>query len=440
MTSMARMVSLLALLLGLAAGLAPARAELTARQRRQVFDIVWSRVKERHFDAKLGGVDWNAVRRRYAPKAAAARDDASFYPVLSRMLGELKQSHFAILPPAAYAAEDEETSGPADPGLTVQLVEDRAVVTDVAPGGAADEAGIRPGYEVTAIDGKPTAGILKRVRARKLRPAAERLQVFIAAHSRLTGAPGTKVSVAWVDGSGTQASAALERREPDGRPIRFGELPPIVPRFESRRLDGGIGYVRFSIFLMPVLQPIRDAIASMHDATGLVIDLRGNFGGLGAMAPGVAAAILDRQASLGVMKLRRGQVRFPVFPLPDPYRGPVVLLTDEASLSTSEVLAGGLQELGRVKVVGRQTGGMVLPSIIEKLPGGARLQYAIADFRTPGGILLEGRGVIPDIPVELTRRSLLEKGDPTLAAAVAALERAAQTDPRKAAGGAGGEE
>ncbi|HEY6330993.1 MAG TPA: S41 family peptidase, partial [Blastocatellia bacterium] len=73
---------------------------------------------------------------------------------------------------------------------------------------------------------------------------------------------------------------------------------------------------------------------------------------------------------------------------------------------------------GRAVVVGQKSAGAALPSIIQKLPTGALFQYAIADFKTPKGILIEGRGVIPDVPVKLTRAALLAGTDPQLDAAV----------------------
>ena len=66
--------------------------------------------------------------------------------------------------------------------------------------------------------------------------------------------------------------------------------------------------------------------------------------------------------------------------------------------------------------------GAALPSVFGKLPTGALFQYAIADFKTPKGVLIEGVGVKPDIEVKLTRRALLEGGDPQLDAAVGIID------------------
>jgi carboxyl-terminal processing protease len=408
-------------------GTGPARADLDAAQRTKVFNIVWGRVRDKHFDPTLGGLDWNAVRWRYVKKIADAPDDAAYYRLLNEMLGELKQSHFGVAPPDTFVARDSATSsekgGVGETGTTLSLVEGVAVVVAVVPGGPAAQAGLRPGWEVTAIDAKPVAGLIEAVRALKHRPAEEAFEVRLGLRRRLAGPVGESVRLTCRTGDGAERVVTIVRGAPPAAAVTIGNLPAIPAEFESRRLAGGVGYIRFSIFfIVPLLEKIQTALRSMADAPGIVIDLRGNPGGFGAMAIPIAAALSDQPLDLGTMKTRDYTQTFRSQPQPPRYGGPVAILIDEASLSTSEILAGGLQESGRALIVGQTTGGMVLPSIIETLPGGARLQYAYADFKTPKGVLIEGRGVTPDIQVILTRAALLASDDPTLDAALLALK------------------
>jgi carboxyl-terminal processing protease len=174
---------------------------------------------------------------------------------------------------------------------------------------------------------------------------------------------------------------------------------------------------------MLLMSRIKDTIRSMHDAPGIIIDLRGNPGGIGGMAAGIAGVLETKQTSLGVMRMRVGYNNFAVFPQPNPYTGPIVVVTDGGSASTSEIFAAGMQELGRATVVGERTMGAALPSVFFKLPTGAIFQYAIADFKTPKGVMVEGRGVVPDIEVKLTRKALLEGRDPQLEAALLQIKK-----------------
>jgi carboxyl-terminal processing protease len=107
----------------------------------------------------------------------------------------------------------------------------------------------------------------------------------------------------------------------------------------------------------------------------------------------------------------------------EPFAGPVAVLVDGLTGSTSECFAGGLQSLGRVRVVGTTTMGQALPASTKTLSNGDVLMYAIGDFVTSTGVRLEGRGVVPDEIVSL-EPAALAAGHDAMAAALAWLDRA----------------
>ena len=107
---------------------------------------------------------------------------------------------------------------------------------------------------------------------------------------------------------------------------------------------------------------------------------------------------------------------------PDAFTGPVVVLVDEGTASTSEIFAVGLRDLGRAQIYGgRPSAGAALPSLIEALGGGAMLQYVVGDYHSSKGTVAEGDGVRPDVLVPETRADFVAGRDPVLAAAVQAL-------------------
>ena len=137
---------------------------------------------------------------------------------------------------------------------------------------------------------------------------------------------------------------------------------------------------------------------------GLIIDLRGNPGGIGGMAMGMAGFLVDKpNQRLGTMYLRDSTLNFVVNPRANVFSGPVAVLVDGCSASTSEIFAGGLKDLGRARVFGTHTAAAALPSAFERLPNGDGFQYAVANYISEGGQPLEGLGVTPDVVVELTR-------------------------------------
>lgn len=421
-----RLTALSCAILALVFAAAPARGRDVdpGAARVQTFETVWRIVDEKFYDPTFNGVDWKAVHDRYAPLVAATKSDDELYPLLNRMLGELKASHFSIRPPEA-AAEAQLDPGDAswggDAGMTVRVVEGKPTVTAVEHDGPAETAGIRPGYVITKIGTRDLAEVRARAEAQGDTPVRKSFYFRRAMQALLTGMPGSRVDVGYLDGGDAPGTAALVRAEAKGKPMRFGQLPTVLARVEARRIAGGVGYLSFNIFLPDLMDQLRDAVASFADAPAVIVDLRNNPGGVGLMAPALASLFLEGASSLGTMKLRNGEMRFVTYKQGYLYGKPLLILVDEGSASTSEIFAGALQESGRATVVGQPTLGAVLPSLIEKLPNGAVLQYAVADFRTPKGVLLEGRGVLPDLNVTLTRAGLLAGHDATLDAALSLL-------------------
>ncbi len=201
----------------------------------------------------------------------------------------------------------------------------------------------------------------------------------------------------------------------------IGNLPPAYAEFEAKRLTGGIGYIRFNSFV-PILMPkVCAALREMRDAPGIIIDLRGNEGGLLGMISGVGGLLQGYSSVYGTMKTRSDQDPVLVYQQRQPYEGPLAILIDGTTQSAAEMFTDGLQASGRAIVVGEVSAGSTLPSSIIKLPTGALFQYAFGNYETQNGVRLEGRGVVPDSIVKLNRPSLLRQGDPQLAQALAKL-------------------
>jgi carboxyl-terminal processing protease len=386
----------------------------------EVFQFVWEEVRRSHYDPKLGGVDWDAVRETYAPKAQAAESDAAFYAVLNEMLGELKQSHFGVIPPGAFVAQEEARRRISDGevGVSVQLVAGKPLIVRVRDGSPAARMGIPTGAELLAIDDTPAEAILQRIRARNLPEVEERFEAYLAFRAYLSGRVGSEVALRYRDLDGVERTAVLTRQAATGERVQFGFLPELRVRVESRILPGNIGYLAFNAFMPPVMRELPSRLRELKDTRGLIIDLRENIGGIGLMAGGVAGYLLPRETPLGVMRLRDGTFGIVAYPQQPQYAKPVVVLVDEFSVSTAEILAAGLQEAKRAVVIGRPTPGKALPSKIVALPYGGYLQCVLADYETASKRRLEGAGVQPDLPVELTREAFRTARDPVLQRAV----------------------
>jgi len=404
--------------------------------RVAAFDAAWRLVRDTHFDPTFGGVDWDAVGRELRPRAEAAATDAELRAVVEEMLGRLGQSHFVLLPAGAVDDEEGAAGGGAsgDPGLDVRLLDGRVVVSEVRAGGPAESAGVRPGWSVDAVDGLAVDALLGRLPA-SLDSRAAGLEAWRAVTRRLRGPSGAAVRLELDDGVGERRTIAVTRAPEPGEPVTVGSLPPFRVRFSRRWEETPAGHragvIRFNVWLAQIGQPFADAIEAFGAADGLVIDLRGNPGGLAALLMGIAGYVLDEPVALGRMRMREGEMRFVANPRrvnargerTTPYAGPVAILVDGLTGSASECFAGGLQSLGRARVFGERTMGQALPALFDRLPNGDVLIHAYGDFVTSSGERLEGRGVTPDEPTPLTRADLAGGVDRALAAALAWIDR-----------------
>src|SRR5580704_16453429 len=366
------------------------------------FEKVWTTVRDKHWQAKPGGLDWQAVHDEYRPRVekAASRDEAR--AVIQEMLGRLKQSHFAIIPAVVYSVLDDEGEGPGYSGIDARVLDAHAVVTTVDPGSPAEKQGVRPGWQIERTHGIALEPLIAQGRSD---PAIHELQLTRAVLARLSGPIGGKLDAVFMDGTGKTANLSLDLIAPRGVPSTFGNLPAQHVWFENKRI-GTTAYVRFNMFLdLPrVMASFQQTVENCQACDGLIIDLRGNPGGIGGMAMGMAGFLVDKpNQRLGTMYTRDSTLNFVVNPRADVFSGPVAVLVDSCSASTSEIFAGGLKDLGRARVFGTRTAAAALPSAFERLPNGDGFQYAVANYISQGGQPLEGLGVTPDVMVELTR-------------------------------------
>jgi len=401
---------------------------VTPAEALETFEAAWQAIYDTHFDPTFNGVDWVALHDELLPEVEAATTRGELRRILDGMIERLGQSHFAVIPSSSLssATPDPERERTGTLGLDVRLRDGRVLVTRVDADGSADRAGIRPGW------------VLVRIGADELDfgdspadPRSQRMNAWQRVMHRVTGPRGEAVSLAVLDEEDRvhELELLLGPRSEIAHDFNDG-LPTFHLRFESHEIprDGRtIGYFHFTNWFLPMMQPINEAVDRMRGSDGMVIDLRGNTGGAAAMVMGVAGHFFAERTDLGAQRLRESTVKYVAMPqrigasgkLVNPFAGPVAVLIDETTGSASEVFAGGMQSAGRVRVFGDTSAGAVLPARTTKLPNGDALLHAVGDFETAQGVLLEGRGVIPDEPVPLTRADLLAERDAALEAAIA---------------------
>jgi carboxyl-terminal processing protease len=396
------------------------------------FDSLWSVVSRTYVDTAFVGSRWVRVRDSLRPRAETITKRRELDALLADALHEIPDSHFYIIPAAVAPDEgsDRKSDGRGTTGLVVRVIGQRAVAWRVLPGSAADRARIRPGDIIAAVGERNSKSSLRKISVmpEKGRPRAiaELLQRFNGA---LTPSVGDTVHVR-VERGGRETVHKLIAGRAAGKVSQYANLPPIagVVKWDRIAVDGGgcVGSIAFNIWLPEFVPDIDRAVDSVRACRGVVIDLRGNPGGVGAMVMKFAGHFVDSARSLGTMRTRQVSLKFVINPqksrddgsLVAPIGGPVAILTDPLTASTSEIFASGMQRIGRARVFGERSAGAALPALMKRLPSGDVFVHAVADFTDPQGRRIEGAGTVPDVPVPLDVSVLAAGRDGPLEAAV----------------------
>lgn len=394
---------------------------MSAKDRVRIFDQVWRLVGEKYYDPNFNGVNWNALRDEYRPRAAQASCDEALYGVLKEMARALHDAHTRFRSPAerARARRLQATT----PGFTISEIEGRAVIVNVEPDSEASRAGVEAGMIITNVDGLPFSQRLAEVSEEVGESSSSRARALLTYYEVLAGEPGTMVRLGVEREDGTRAQIDLERH-----------TVPISPPLVSHMLPSGYGYIKFDLFSDRVAKQFRDALSNLSGAPGLIVDVRGNPGGDFGSLLAIANSFFSDKVSFGRIIARSGRgpsLMLRMLGVPSQldagassnavYSGPVIILVNEATGSASEIFAAGMQENHRGAVIGRQTCGCVLGSVAHPVKGGGEMDVSEFGIVTASGRKLEGIGVMPDVTVPLTLEDLRHHHDATLTEALAVL-------------------
>ncbi len=391
--------------------------------KRDAFELVWNTVNDKYYDPKLNGVDWQAVRAAYQSRVLNADSVDSYWEMLDRMTGELKDSHTRVHGPKQVAQQrDYETHSL---GLIFQEMNGTLVVTGTHAESDPWWAGVRPGMVLKSIDGEPAMDRYRRLMAEVRNASTPWARSRSAVRKIVAGDPDTKITMSFTRSDGSDISATMKRR-----------IFRTPPELTKRVLPSGFGYIRFSNFIGSFENNILQAITDMKDGPGIIIDLRNNGGGSMAMSNTLVSKFLSNKHKGARLLTRSGKpvsVGFidTIDMLPEfsgdksgAYTKPMVILVNEGSASASELFSSALQDLGRATVVGQRTCGCALGYLgYADLPGGGQLAYSELGFVSVRDQRIEGAGVKPDVEVNLTREDILLMRDRTLEAAERFLQQ-----------------
>jgi carboxyl-terminal processing protease len=289
--------------------------------------------------------------------------------------------HSSFLDPESYREMQVETSGSfGGLGIEITVRDDQLTVVAPIEGTPAWRAGVQSGDRIIKIEGLATKDM-----------------TLPEAVKRMRGPKGTKVTITIMrEGQKELQDVTVVREVIQVQSVRSQEIEP------------GFGYVRIRQFQERTAKDLEGAIEKLEKTgrfAGLVLDLRNNPGGLLSSAVEVSERFLG-DGKLVVYtegRVRNQNMRFVAHAKHAVTEIPLVVLVNHGSASASEIVAGAIQDHGRGVVLGQQTFGKGSVQTIIPLPDGSGLRLTTAKYFTPKGRSIHGKGIAPDIVIELPK-------------------------------------
>jgi carboxyl-terminal processing protease len=335
---------------------------------------------------------WDLVQQDYYGDIPA--NDALTDGAIQGMIETLDDPYTAYIEPqTADILREDETGTFEGIGAMVQMNDDLLEIVSTFEGQPAEQAGVRAGDIVVQVDDTKI----------------ENMSVYEAI-SYIRGPAGTKVRLKVM-------------REGESEPLEF-EITRAridVPLVKSEMREDGIGYVALYQFDPNATAKLAEAVDGLlqQNPKGLILDLRGNPGGLLNEAVMTPSLFLPNGTPVLIERFKDGtETRYNTEY--DPIAGdiPLVVLVDGGSASASEIVAGALQDHGRGVLIGEKTFGKGSVQYVHDLSNGAQLRVTTARWFTPKDRAIHGEGLEPDIAVEITPEDADAGRDPQLERAV----------------------
>ena len=384
-------------------------APLTAAERQQVFDQVWTLVRDRYVYPDYGGVDWDALRIQYQSRIESTTSMDEFYALMERLVEELGDQHSFFVSPQGVVerqAFSENALNQVGIGVQVRWIAAGGRIIQTIPGGPAEQAGLKSRDLIVAIDGVATTqstlsdGELFRL---------------------LRGSIDSVVTVSVQSGAQPVRDIQIRRRP-------FAVDASLLIRAE-RLPATDIGLLVIDTFeLAGTDESVRAALRSLEEQgplTGLIIDVRNNLGGFADELLQTLALFIDG-GSIGSARSRElvSPLVIPTGQTLATFRDvPIVVLTSPDTMSGGELFAAGMQALQRAQIVGLPTAGNTENVVSHDLTDGSQLWLAERIYTLPNGTTIEDRGVQPDLQLDAPWWQFSSADDPQIQAAVRLLQQ-----------------
>ena len=352
---------------------------------QRLFDNVWEEIRDNYYDPDLNDQNWERWKSRYHGKI---KTDEDAKVAIDTMLASLDDPYSRFLTRAEYSDQNTSINSKITGiGVNIATIAGKIHIINVIEGTPAQSANLLPNDVIVAIDGKDVSGM----------PLSD--------VANLVRGPENSIVELTILRNNDKLVKKVVRKEIKIKTVRSS-------------VDKNIGYIKINTFIGSTTpNEFLDALEKTKDTEGLIIDLRGNTGGLLPNAIFIANLFIPEGKIVSIVG--RGGYKYDILAQNTEFgvKKPLVVLIDGASASASEILSGALKDYHKAKLIGTRTYGKGMVQKIIPMQNETGLNLTIAKYLTPKGTDINKKGIEPDIKVTFSINDLKNRNDAQLNAA-----------------------
>ena len=346
---------------------------------QKLFDNVWETVKENYYDASLNRQNWDRWKYRYRGKI---KTDEDAKVAIQTMIESLDDPYSRYMNKSEYADQNTSINSKITGiGVNIATTSGKVRIINVMEGTPAQYANLQNGDIITAIDGKDVSGL----------PLSDVANL-------VRGPENSFVELTILRGKDKFTKKVI-RKEIKIKTVRSS-------------VDKNIGYIQIMTFIGSTTpNEFLEALEKTKKTDGLILDLRGNTGGLLPNAIFIANLFIPEGNIVSIVG--RNGYKYDIYAQDTEFNieKPMIVLVDGASASASEILSGALKDYKKAKLLGSQTYGKGMVQKIIPLPNETGLNLTVAKYLTPSGTDINKKGIQPDIEVNFSLNDLKTNND-----------------------------
>ena len=360
---------------------------------QKLFDNTWKIIRDNYYDSELNNQAWGRWKEHYHGKI---KNDDDAKVAIDTMLASLDDPYSRYMSKPEYSEQNTSISSKITGiGVNITSIAGKIHIVNVMEGTPAQFANLLPKDIILAIDGKEVNGLTLSEVANLVR-----------------GPENSFVNI-----------TILRNKDKLIKRVMRKEIK--IKTVKSSIVDKNIGYIQITSFIGSTApNEFMEALEKTKDTQGLILDLRGNTGGLLPNAIFIANLFIPEGKNI-VSIVGRNGYKYDINAQDTEFgiTKPTVVLVDGNSASASEILSGALKDYNKAKLLGTKTYGKGMVQKIIPLPNETGLNLTVAKYLTPKGTDINKKGISPDIKVEFSIKDVKTNNDAQLQAAKDVLSK-----------------